>query len=65
MFPNSRDFLFINADTSMVVGNWVDYISRTLSEEPAFGLMSAMDLKSDFLHPKSLPLYQVVKHGVT
>lgn len=49
----------------MVAGNWVDYISRMLSEEPAFGLMSAMDLKSDFLHPKFLPLYQMVKHGVT
>lgn len=64
MFPNSRDFLFINANASMVVGNWVDYMSHMLSKESTFGPMFAMDLKSDFLHPKVLPLYQVVSRGL-
>lgn len=63
MFPNSGDFLFINANVSMVVGNWVDYISHMLSKGSTFGPVSAVDLKGDFLHPKVLPLYQVVSRG--
>lgn len=57
MLPNSRDFLFINDNASMVVGKWVDYISLMLSKESTVGPMSAMDLKGDVLHPKVLPLY--------
>lgn len=63
MFPNSGDFLFINANASMVVGNWVAYISHMLSKGATFGPVSAIDLKGDFLHPKVLPLYQVVSRG--
>lgn len=53
----------INANASMVVGNWVDYISHMLSKGSTFGPMSTIDLKGDFLHPKVLPLYQVVSRG--